>query len=213
MSSSSNNELATVSQGVLDDKILQMSKRPMKDVVVILENGAPRMGFPGYESKHADLVVSTLFTNAVFDQDIYAIQTIIGRIDGGIPKDVDLATYQTEFGDCLQTVLQMPLDRQAKVEPDDTVMEALCKSLVDLASTDIYTKYDKVDDGYGGTRFAPVGKKKPNAQEKKEHDAALRMILERTGGRKTAPIKPIEEERIGLAPWIMAALPQGEEDE
>ena len=44
--------------------------------------------------------------------------------------------------------------------------------------------------------------------EKKERDAAMRMVLERTGGRKTLSAEAIEVEDIETASWI-AELPSG----
>ena len=76
------------------------------------------------------------------------------------------------------------------VEPDDSVMMALCKSLYMLATQDIYWDHDK------------LRKKRPSDSQKKERDAALRMVLERTGGRKTIAALPQVEEDVEIAGWI-----------
>lgn len=83
---------------------------------------------------------------------------------------------------------------QLKVFPDDSVMMALCKSLYDIAVNDIYVKWDE-----SLKCFVP---NKPTDTQKKERDAALRMVLERIGGRKTMNAKEIEIEEVEVAPWI-----------
>lgn len=138
----------------------------------------------------ADFLVSRLFTDAVFSQDIRSIQLIINRIDGGLPKDVDVARYRTEFGDCLNKIMQMTHVDQLTVEPDDTVMMALCKSLYQLATQDIFWDHEK------------LRRRNPSDSQKKERDAALRMVLERTGGRKSLAEIEVEVEDVDVAEWI-----------
>lgn len=138
----------------------------------------------------ADFLVSRLFTDAVFSQDIRSIQLIINRIDGGLPKDTEVADYQTEFGDCLNEIMSMKMADKGTIEPDDTVMMALCKSLYMLATQDIYWDSEKLRS------------KRPSDSQKKERDAALRMVLERTGGRKTLSSVPKKKEDVGLAGWV-----------
>jgi hypothetical protein len=142
------------------------------------------------EMSHADFLVSRLFTDAVFSQDIRAIQLIINRIDGGLPKDTEVGLYQTEFGDCLSKIMSMPIEQRGKVVPEDTVMMALCKSLYMIATEDIYWDHEK------------LRKKRPSDSAKKERDAALRMVLERTGGRKTLSTIPEQKEDVEIAGWI-----------
>lgn len=162
---------------------------------MVAEGNRFMIGAKKSDQNAADFLVSRLFTDAVFSQDIRAIQLIINRIDGGLPKDVDIVRYQTEFGDCLNAVMKMTSNRQLTVEPDDTVMMALCKSLYQIATEDIYWDYEK------------LRKKRPSDSQKKERDAALRMVLERTGGRKTLSAITAEKEDVEIAPWI-AELPE-----
>lgn len=168
----------------------------MSEVVNVSEGLNPKIGIPKKnEVNAATYLVCRLFTDAVFNQDIRAIQLIINRIDGGLPKDVDIDLYQTEFGDCLTEVLNMTDGANLVVKPEDTVMMALCKSLYDLSVQDIYWN-DK------------LGKKsKPSTDKKQERDAALRMILERTGGRKTLAEQPKEVEDVEIAGWLSDITP------
>ena len=143
----------------------------------------------------ADFLVSRLYTDAIFSQDIRCIQLIINRIDGGLPKDTDVANYQTQFGDCLNEIMHMERMEQTKVVPTDTVMMALCKSLYQIATQDIYWDHEKLKS------------RRPSDSVKKERDAAMRMVLERSGGRKTLSAVPIKEEEVEIAGWI-AELPE-----
>ena len=183
-----------ISGGTVDDAIARMANRRIRDVVSISEgidenNHHVMIGMMQARNA-AEYLVARLFTDAVFSDDIRSIQLIINRIDGGLPKDVDVDKYQTEFGDCLNDVMNMTLEKQTKVCPDDTVMMALCKNLYQMAVQDIYW------DASTGRR------RRPSEAAKKERDAALRMVLERTGGRKTLSSVPVQTEVVEVAPWI-----------
>ena len=163
----------------------------MGRVVMISEHMNPQVRIPYSGSENAAMhLVSRLFTDAVFNQDVRAIQTIINRIDGGLPKDVDLSSYQTYFGDCINQLLALTDGERLKVTPEDSVMMALCKSLYDIATEDIYWDPER------------KVRKKPSDTKKQQRDNAMRMILERAGGRKTMSPVTKEKEEIELAGWI-----------
>lgn len=175
-----------------------MALTPMSQVVAIAEGGGGRITLPHSwgNADAAAMLVCRLFTDAVFSSDIYAIQTIVNRIDGGVPNDESQEDYRTLFGDCIAKVLASTSGDQLKVKPDDTVMDALCKSLYDMAVRDIYR------DNEGRPR-------KPGTEAKRERDSAMRMILERTGGRKTKVEREHVAELVESADWI-SALPSGD---
>lgn len=174
----------------MDESIARLANELICDVVSIAEGNRWMIGMVKNRQNAADFLVSRLFTDAVFSQDIRAIQLIINRIDGGLPKDTEIAKYQTEFGDCLNKIMGMTSNKQLSIEPDDTVMMALCKSLYQIATEDIYWDYEKLRS------------KRPSDSKKKERDAALRMVLERTGGRKTLASIPENREEVEIAGWI-----------
>lgn len=173
-----------------------MAVAKMGDVVSLADGVRMTIGTITEQQHASDFLVSRLFTDAVFSQDIRSIQLIINRIDGGLPKDVDVDRFRTQFGDCLDEVMAMTRAEQLKVTPDDTVMMALCKSLYQLATQDIYWDWEKKKS------------RRPSDTQKKERDAAMRMILERTGGRKTMTALPQDVEDVEVAGWI-AELPSG----
>ncbi len=176
-----------------------MANRRLSDVVQIAEfitdegelDGRPMFTMPRGESENAaDFLVCRMFTDAIFNEDIRTIQLIINRIDGGLPKDVEMSEYQTQFSDCFNEIMQMDNAEKVKLLPDDTVMMALCKALYALATQDIYWDQDL------------QRKRRPSTDKKQERDAALRMVLERTGGRKTTPVATKDAEQIETADWI-----------
>lgn len=173
-----------------------MANARMSDVVLMSEGMRPSIGPDSHEgsANAATYLVCRLFTDAIFSEDIRAIQLIINRVDGGLPKDVEIDDYQTQFSDCLNAIMSMTDGGQLKVLPDDTVMMALCKALYALATQDIYWDSDR-----GRMR-------RPSTDKKQERDAALRMVLERTGGRKTLVVAPSSDEEVLEADWI-SALP------
>jgi hypothetical protein len=188
-----------------------MAHLRMSEVVYKSEHGVPRIGVEtGGLADARTHLASQMFTDAVFSQDIRVIQTIINRIDGGLPKDIDIDEYQTLFGDCMNEVLSMTSGHQLKVMPDDTVMMALCKSLYDIATTDIY--HEVKNDKHGNAWARKIN---PSTEKKQARDSAQRLVLERAGGRKTTP--PASKQKlasVSVADWIKGALPgTGEEDE
>lgn len=182
-----------------------MAHLPMSDVVSRTEFGVPRIGTPAATAR--EHLTSQMYTDAVFNQDIRVIQTIVNRIDGGLPKDTEVDQYQTLFGDCINQVLEMTSGNQLKVLPSDTVMMALCKSLYDIATADIY---HEIKSDKHGNRWAR--KVTPTSERKQARDSALRLVLERAGGRKTATSAPPPAfGEVDVADWIKQALPTGEE--
>lgn len=176
-----------------------MASRRLSDVICVAECTSedgrdvsrPMFVMPrGHSSNAADYLVCRMFTDAIFNEDIRTIQLIVNRIDGGLPKDVDMSVYQTKFSDCFNEIMQLDNTAQLSVKPDDTVMMALCKALYALATQDIY--WDSVR----------CCKRRPSTDKKQERDSALRMVLERTGGRKTIPVAPHEVEEIEEADWV-----------
>lgn len=183
----------------VDSRIERMANRRLADVVMEVEfitdagemDSRPMFVMPRGESeKAADHLVCRMFTDAIFNEDIRTIQLIINRIDGGLPKDVEMSDYQTQFSDCFNEIMQMESAEKIKLHPDDTVMMALCKALYALAVQDIYWDPQL------------MRKRRPSTDKKQERDAALRMVLERTGGRKTTPVATKETEQLETADWI-----------
>ena len=182
-----------------------MAHLQMGEVVRRSEYNTPRIGLEYTKNAKAHFA-ARLFTDAIFNQDIRGIQTIINRIDGGLPKDTEIDEYQTLFGDCMNEVLEMTSGLQLKVMPEDTVMMALCKSLYDMATTDIY---HEIKSDKNGNKWAK--KRNPSTEMKQARDTARRMVLERAGGRKTATPAPTKAvSTIEMADWITKALPQEE---
>ncbi len=184
----------------LDDLIDLMGTMCIGDVVALQEGTNRKLivwrNNQGYSTK-AGWLVCRLYTDAIFNGDIRCIQTIINRVDGGLPKDTEVAMYRTSFADCLDELMEMPASMQTAVDPNDSVMMVLAKSLYDLAVEDIY--WDNQEDK----------PRKPSDNKKMMRDTAMRMVLDRIGGRKTKVEIQEAEEEVDLAPWIKKALKEG----
>lgn len=176
-----------------------MARLPLGEVVFVAEGGRKGIGPDSHDgTKNAAMfLVCRLLTDAVFSQDIRAIQLIINRIDGGLPKDTEVDDYRTQFSDCLEALMRSTRSEQLSVQPSDTVMMGICKALFSLATQDIYW-----NERTGTMR------RRPPTDLKQERDAAMRIILERLGGRKTLVMDKKETESIEDADWI-ASLPSG----
>lgn len=141
------------------------------------------------------MFICRMFTDAVFNEDIRCIQLIINRIDGGLPKDTEVSQYRSYFTDCVRELMSQPETQRFMVDPEESVMMAIAKSLYNIACEDIY--WDEI-----------AGKpKKPSDTKKQLRDNAMRMILERAGGRKTKVEIPEEEDVVTTPDWLNKALP------
>lgn len=173
-----------------------MSNLTIGECMAIVEGVHQVIRWPSrYDENAAAFFVSRLFTDAIFNQDVRAIATIIQRVDGGLPKDIDVALIRTEFSDCVNELMEYDHISRTKIFPSDTIMMCLAKSLYDLAVEDIYW-----DEEEGRP-------KKPSDTKKQLRDNARRIILERAGGRKTLKPREVEVEQVELSPWIVEALP------
>ena len=186
--------IAATNERSLDDQILEMARSRMGQVVRMADT-VPRAEFPTGARCAAQHLVSRMFTDAIFSQDIRTIEVIINRIDGSNPRDDQMSSLQTLFGDAINRILEIEDPQELKVTPDDTVMDALCKSLYDLAAQDIYHEED--DEGN-------IKNKRPSAEVKKSHEAALRIVIERSQGRKTTPTLVEDVPEIGEADWLLS---------
>ena len=142
------------------------------------------MGQVVYNREHAGntkaFVVNSLIFNAVFELDVDLIKTIITRIDGLVPDENKREGFANILGDALDTVLEYEQAEQCRVTQDDTAIIAIAKVLIAKASM-------------------PVGS---NYMARKERNLAAQMVLERTGGRKIGPTKPMLETKYVEPEWM-----------
>jgi len=131
------------------------------------------------------LFVSSLIFDAIFNCDIQSAKQVVSRIDGGVPDARKRGNYANIFGDALEDVLSYTNKEQLKIQPDDLVIIALAKVVVFVSMSD-------------------PGK---NVQKRKDKQDAIQMILERTGGRKSEPVKQIASVNYVNPDWMMG-LPE-----
>ena len=145
------------------------------------------MGQVVYNREHAGntkaFVVNSLIFNAVFELDVDLIKTIITRIDGLVPDENKREGYANILGDALDTVLEYESAEQSKVTESDTAIIAMAKVLIVKAASPAGTNY----------------------MARKERNLAAQMVLERTGGRKVGPTKPMLETKYVEPEWMRIA--------
>ena len=134
-----------------------------------------------------EYTVACMVFNAVFELDVDLIRTIATRIDGTIPAEGDRESFANIMGDALEDVLNYDEKEQTIITPDDPPIIAMAKALVHI-----------------GTQ--PCGS---NYAKRKERNLAAQMILERTGGRKVNPTRPMIETKYVEPEWMRL----GEADE
>lgn len=135
------------------------------------------------------LLGSSIIFDAIFDgPDMGLINHIVKRIDGLVPEDKKRESYANLMGDAINEVLDLPREKVARIEPEDSAITALAKAVIHLATQQ-------------------TGK---NYQAKRAKADAVAMILERTGGRKVEPVKPRLEEKYVDPDWM--TLTDGECD-
>lgn len=125
--------------------------------------------------------VNSMLFNAVFEMDVELIKTLATRIDGTVPEEGKRAGYANILGDAIDDVLGYDTAEQMKVYPADKPIIAMAKVLVCAA-----------------TQLAGN-----NMVKRKERNLAASMILERTGGRKVQPTKPMIETKYVEPDWML----------
>jgi hypothetical protein len=133
--------------------------------------------------------IASMVFNAVFEMDVELIKTIAFRVDGTVPEENKRDSYANLLGDAIEDVLSYDEARMLTVTPDDTAIIAMAKVLVYVATRSAGTNY----------------------MARKERNLAASMILERTGGRKVGPTKPLLTTEYVEPDWM--GLPEGEEND
>ena len=125
--------------------------------------------------------INSMIFNAVFETDVELIRTLSTRIDGTVPEEGKRAGYANILGDAIEDVLGYEQAAQLQITPQDKPIIAMAKVLVFVASQ-------------------PAGS---NMAKRKERNLAASMILERTGGRKVQPTKPLIETKYVEPEWML----------
>lgn len=132
--------------------------------------------------------VASMIHNAVFEMDVDLIKTIALRIDGTVPEENKRGGYANILGDAIEDVLSYSSKEQMMIVPGDRPVIAMAKVLVHVATQPAGTNYAK----------------------RKERNLAAQMVLERTGGRKVAPTKPLLETKYVEPDWMEGGEDGGE---
>lgn len=125
--------------------------------------------------------INALIFNAVFELDVELIKTISLRIDGTVPEEGKRGGYANILGDAIEDVLGYEQAAQLQITPEDKPIIAMAKVLVHIATQ-------------------PAGS---NMVKRRERNLAASMILERTGGRKVEPTKPLIDTKYVEPDWML----------
>lgn len=131
---------------------------------------------------------ASLIYNAIFDMDMGLINQIANRIDGTVPNSEDRDSYANIFGDALEDVMDYDSADQFTIFPTDSCIIALAKATYVIATSEVGT----------------------NVQKKKDRQLANDLILNRCGGKKTEPTRPLIE-TVYVEPDWMKGLPDNNE--
>jgi hypothetical protein len=144
-----------------------------------------------------DFFICRLIMDATEGQDIRVIKQLIARLDGAAPKDTEMEHYQTRLADVLEEILDYTDNKQLSIDPLDSPLMAIGKTIAYIA-------------------LKPA--KKGSTESKNCKDAAVGIILDRCGGRRTTPLKGdlvIEYEEpdwLTESPQQIAEGPAGKEE-
>ena len=128
-----------------------------------------------------EFVVTDLILSAIQERDVEIIESIIKRIDGGIPKADEREKYANIIGNAIDMVLEMPVSEQADVHANETAIVSIAKALI-LASLE-----------------KPGG----NFAKKRDRKKAAEIILQRCGGSKFEPTKLTDVVEIVEPDWAV----------
>lgn len=128
-----------------------------------------------------EFVVTDLILSAITERDVELIESIIKRIDGGIPKADERDKFANIIGNAIDEVLELPVSEQADIKSYELGIVSLAKSLV-LASLD-----------------KPGG----NFAKKRDRKKAAEIILQRCGGSKFEPTKLTDVVEIVEPDWAV----------
>ena len=133
-----------------------------------------------YANNAKAYTINGMVFNAIFELDVDLIKTIATRIDGTVPEEGKREGYANILGDAIEDVLSYERKEMLQVVPEDPPVIAMAKVLVYVATQ-------------------PAGN---NFAKRKERNLASQMILERTGGRKVQPVKPLLETKYVNPDWM-----------
>jgi len=131
--------------------------------------------------KAGEFLIARVICDAIFNADIRMIRQLIQRLDGTNPRDIDIDKYSRHFADYMCEVLEYTSTDQLQFKSDDLAILALAKRVYAIAVQDVSNK---------------------SVEEKNKRDIAMTIILERVGGKKSAPEKPVDEIEYKAPEWL-----------
>lgn len=122
-----------------------------------------------------------MIINALMEPDIGLINQIIKRVDGTVPNVDVRDQYANIVGTALDEVLKMPLDDKVKIYDEDTAIIGIAKAIIYIANDQ-------------------PGK---NVSRKKDRTMAADILLSRTGGMRSEPVRHQLETKYVRPSWSL----------
>jgi len=122
-----------------------------------------------------------LVMDAIIERDIGLINQIIKRVDGTIPTVTERKNFANIFGNSLEEVMQQQADNRFNIDPKDKAITAMSKAIIYVALTS------------GGN----------NVSKKKDRVMAVDILLSRTGGMRSEPVRQQLETTYVRPDWSL----------
>lgn len=125
-----------------------------------------------------------LIIEAICEQDVGLMKLIIQRIDGGIPQANERDKFANIIGNAIDQVLDQPLCERTQLDfSNDSGIIAMAKAICLAATT-------------------TVGN---NVAKRKDRQMAAEILLNRTGGMKSEPVKDSDKKVYVDPSWALNA--------
>lgn len=131
---------------------------------------------------------ASLIVDSIVNKDINLINQIATRVDGTVPAESERDKFANLVGDAIDDIMDYPTAEQCIINSDDLCILALAKAIF----------------------FISLDNPGNNISRRRDKQTAVEMILARTGGRKTAPVREKLTTNYVDPDWM--GLPEGEKD-
>jgi hypothetical protein len=133
-----------------------------------------------YKQSTKSYFCAKLIFDSIFEKDINLINQIAFRIDGAVPLQKEYEHTANYLGDAITDVLENCEANKIYVYPEDTAIVAMAKVVVHIALTTPGT----------------------SVQGKKDRQLAVDIILNRTQGKVTEPVKQKLDTKYSSPDWM-----------
>lgn len=132
--------------------------------------------------------LSHTIRDAIALMDIRQIQTVIQRLDGGVPTKENRDKYANYLGSFLEDVSKLPVYETKQLRLEDPVYLCLAKAIYHISLMN-----------------------PQNPQQQRDKNTATEIIFDRCGGRVSEPVKELVDVTYTQPKWMKKSLPESKE--